>query len=176
MLGSNTLLDIQALNIHEILERTKQLILADSNQQINITRDYDPSTPNVFGDKSQLIQAVLNIAKNAMQALQRSNTQNPCIGFKTRVLRQLTIGSQLHRLVCHVEISDNGPGIPEQLQNTLFLPMVSGRPEGTGLGLSIAQTIINHHQGLIEYDSQQGQTTFSIFIPIETTAKQEHDS
>ena len=166
MLGGHSLPDMRMLNIHEILERVRSLIYAETNGAIVITRDYDPSTPDLEGDKSQLIQAILNIAVNAMQALQLQVVDKPCIRFKTRVLRQFTIGTQRHRLVCHLQITDNGPGIPQELQNTLFLPLVSGRPDGTGLGLSFAQSIINFHQGLIECDSQSGQTTFSIYLPL----------
>ncbi|MCR8923060.1 nitrogen regulation protein NR(II) [Dasania sp. GY-MA-18] len=174
MLGSNTLPKLQAINIHEILEHVKQLIDAETNQQIALLRDYDPSTPDITGDKEQLIQAVLNVARNAMQALQRQSqpTQPPQITFKTRVLRQFTLGSHRHRLVCHVEIIDNGPGIAEPLLSRIFLPMVSGQANGTGLGLSLAQTIINQHKGLIECHSQAGETVFSLYIPIAPTASQ----
>ena len=176
MLGSNALPNLQAINIHEILEHVKQLIDAETNQQITLLRDYDPSTPDITGDKEQLIQAVLNVARNAMQALQRQaitpaepqpdpelqadQKPQPQIIFKTRVLRQFTIGSHRHRLVCHVEIIDNGPGIEEPLLSRIFLPMV------TGLGLSLAQNIINQHKGLIECHSRAGETLFSLYIPI----------
>ena len=173
MLGGHSLPDMHLRNIHEILERVKSLINAETDGDIYIARDYDPSTPDLEGDKSQLIQAVLNIALNAMQALQQSQIQNPSIAFKTRVLRQFTIGNERHRLVCHIQITDNGPGIPEDLQSTLFLPMVSGRPDGTGLGLSIAQSIINFHHGLIECESRPGQTTFSIYLPLGKHPQQE---
>lgn len=168
MLGSNSLLNIAKINIHEILERVKSLIEAETGGKITLKRDYDPSLPELNGDREQLIQAVLNIVRNAMQALQSSNTPAPTITLKTRTLRQLTIGTTRHRLVCHVEISDNGPGICEQLIDTIFLPMVSGRADGTGLGLSISQSIINRHQGLIECRSKPNNTTFSMYIPIET--------
>lgn len=167
MLGSNSLLDLSEVNIHEILERVKSLIDAETSGSINLNRDYDPSLPELCGDKEQLIQAVLNIVRNAMQALQSSNTPQPTITLKTRTLRQLTIGTTRHRLVCHVEISDNGPGISEQLIDTIFLPMVSGRADGTGLGLSISQSIINHHQGLIECKSEPSNTSFSLYIPLD---------
>lgn len=169
MLGSNTLLDIKNINIHEILERVKSLVDAETGGIIDIKRDYDPSTPEIAGDKEQLIQAVLNIARNAMQVLQSNQIENPTITFTTRTLRQFTIGPERYRLVCKVEIIDNGPGIPEELLNTLFLPMVSGRADGTGLGLAISQSIINHHHGLIECNSEEGTTTFTLYIPIEET-------
>ena len=167
MLGSNSLLDRHELNIHEILERVKSLVDAETGGSITLKRDYAPSLPDIYGDKEQLIQAVLNIVRNAMQALQTSKTQQPVITLKTRTLRQLTIGTTRHRLVCHVEISDNGPGICEKITETLFLPMVSGRADGTGLGLSISQSIINRHQGIIECKSDSKNTTFSLYIPLE---------
>ena len=170
MLGSHNLLDLQAVNIHEVLERVRTLVNAETGGQITIKCDYDPSIPDLTGDKERLIQAVLNIVRNAMQAIlgQTDNGETPLITLKTRTLRQFTIGSQRHRLVCRVDISDNGPGIPEDILETLFLPMVSGRADGTGLGLSISQSIINHHQGLIECNSLQGCTTFSLYIPLDT--------
>lgn len=167
MLGSNSLLDLHSVNIHEILERVKSLIDAETGGDVLLKRDYDPSLPELSGDKEQLIQAVLNIVRNAMQALQSSQTEQPTITLKTRTMRQLTIGTTRHRLVCRVEISDNGPGIPEDIFKTIFLPMVSGRADGTGLGLSISQSIINHHKGLVECESEPGQTTFFLYIPLE---------
>lgn len=168
MLGSNTLLDIKELNIHEILERVRSLIEAETSGHIQVKRDYDPSLPEFMGDREQLIQAVLNVVRNAMQALQQdTDNHQPTITLKTRTLRQLTLGTHRHRLVCQVEINDNGPGIPDNIMDTLFLPMVSGRADGTGLGLSIAQSIINHHKGLIECNSQPGNTTFALYIPLE---------
>jgi len=126
-----------------------------------IRRDYDPSIPEFDGDKEQLIQAVLNIVRNAMQALNAANEQTPgTITLKTRTKRQFTIGAIRHRLVCKLDIVDNGPGIPDEIAQTLFLPMVSGRADGTGLGLSISQSIVNFHRGLIECNSEPGCTRF----------------
>ncbi len=167
MLRSNQLLDFQLINIHEVLERVKSLTDIEIGGKIELRRDYDPSIPEFLGDQEQLIQAVLNIVRNAMQALQQSNIPKPTIYLKTRTLRQLTIGSKRHRLVCRLDIIDNGPGIPDDILETIFYPMVSGRAEGTGLGLSISQSIINHHKGLIECGSQPGHTIFSLFIPLE---------
>lgn len=175
MLGSHDLLDLQSLNIHEVLERVRTLVKAETAGSIDLIRDYDPSIPEITGDKERLIQAVLNIVRNAMQAqLSNSSASNnpatdtaPVITLRSRALRQFTIGNLRHRLVCRVEISDNGPGIPEHMLQTIFLPMVSGRADGTGLGLSISQSIINHHNGLIECDSQPGCTTFALYIPLE---------
>lgn len=168
MLGPFQLPNFSAVNIHEVLEHVKQLVLAESGHSLTISTDYDPSIPEVQGDKEQLIQAVLNIARNGLQALQENNTTHPSLTFTTRIQRQLTIGNKKHRLVCRVEISDNGPGIDPQLLSAIFLPMISGRAEGTGLGLSISQSILNQHKGIIQAQSEPGQTVFSLYIPIET--------
>ncbi len=174
MLGPNKLLERHSTNIHEVLERIYSLINVETEQRVLIERDYDPSIPEFLADKEQLIQVVLNITRNAMQALLLNNsgghkeiTQNPTITLKTRTIRQFTIGHTRHRLVLHLSIIDNGPGIPEDIRESLFYPMVSGRAEGTGLGLSIAQSIINQHQGIIECDSNKGRTEFSIYLPLE---------
>jgi two-component system nitrogen regulation sensor histidine kinase GlnL len=164
MLGSNKLPSLAMTNVHEVLERVCQLVEAESQGCITLVRDYDPSIPDVLIDREQMIQAVLNIVRNAMQLrLGR-------ISLRTRALRQFTIGHVRHRLVTKVEIIDNGPGIPAELQETIFFPMVSGRPDGTGLGLAITQNIISQHQGLIECESHPGHTTFSIFLPLEQGA------
>jgi two-component system nitrogen regulation sensor histidine kinase GlnL len=169
MLGPHRAPEKKLTNIHEVLERVRQLIEAESEGYIRIVRDYDPSIPDILGDREQLIQAFLNVARNAQQALrQRINDgADATIILRTRSLRQLTIGTHRHRLVCSVDISDNGPGIPSDLRASIFLPMVSGRAEGTGLGLSIAQSILSHHNGLIECSSEPGNTTFSLHIPLE---------
>jgi len=171
MLGPNKLLERNETNIHEVLERVHSLISVEAEGQLKLRRDYDPSIPEFLADKEQLIQVVLNITRNAMQALlaQPSPEQFPEIILRTRAIRQFTIGHTKHRLVLHMSIVDNGPGIPENIRESLFFPMVSGRAEGTGLGLSIAQSIVNQHQGIIECDSQPGKTHFSIYLPLELT-------
>lgn len=169
MLGPNKAPDRKPLNVHEALERVRQLLEAETRGQIEFIRDYDPSIPGMLGDKEQLIQAVLNIGRNAVEALNgmAEPPQHPVIRLRTRTLRQFTIGTQRYRLVAKVDITDNGPGVPANLLETIFLPMVSGRSDGTGLGLSISQSIINRHNGLIECRSQPGATTFSLYIPLE---------
>lgn len=169
MLGPNKLLERIETNIHEVLERVHSLISVEAHGQLKLRRDYDPSIPEFLADKEQLIQVVLNITRNAMQALvsQQGEHVFPEITLRTRAIRQFTIGHTKHRLVLHLSISDNGPGIPENIRESLFFPMVSGRAEGTGLGLSIAQSIINQHQGIIECDSEPGKTEFSIYLPLE---------
>ncbi|GAB3471171.1 nitrogen regulation protein NR(II) [Azotobacter salinestris] len=171
MLGSNKLPSLAMTNIHEVLERVCSLVMAESEGRIVLVRDYDPSIPELLIDREQMIQAVLNIARNAMQALTgQSDLRLGRIQLRTRTLRQFTIGHVRHRLVCQVEIIDNGPGIPAELQETMFYPMVSGRPDGTGLGLAITQNIISQHQGLIECESHPGHTRFSIYLPLDLGA------
>lgn len=169
LLGSHKIIEHKELNIHEVLEHVVGLVDAETGGRIHFERDYDPSIPNISGDKGQLIQAVLNIVRNAMQALTESAIDAPQIELKTRIFRQFTLGEIRHRLVCAVEIIDTGPGIDPKLVPTIFFPMVSGRAEGTGLGLSIAQSILNQHQGLIECASEPGDTRFTLFIPIGPT-------
>jgi len=171
MLGSNKLPSLAMTNIHEVLERVCSLVDAESQGCITLVRDYDPSLPDVLIDREQMIQAVLNIVRNAMQAITSQNELRlGRITLRSRAMRQFTIGHVRHRLVARVEIIDNGPGIPSELQDTLFYPMVSGRPDGTGLGLAITQNIISQHQGLIECESHAGHTAFSIFLPLEQGA------
>lgn len=173
MLGSNKLPSLTMTNIHEVLEHVASLIEAESQGRLILVRDYDPSIPEVLLDREQVIQAVLNIMRNAMQALAgQTELGLGRLTLRTRTLRQFTIGHVRHRLVTRIEFIDNGPGIPAELQNTLFYPMVSGRPDGTGLGLAITQNIISQHQGLIECESHPGHTAFSIFLPLEQGAHQ----
>ncbi|MEC9483994.1 MAG: nitrogen regulation protein NR(II) [Halomonas sp.] len=166
MLGPNRLASHEALNIHRVLERVRALLEAE-HPGIDYVRDYDPSLPDLHGDEAQLIQAVLNVARNAVQALEEHATPAPQLILRTRARRQFTLGAERHRLVCEVAVVDNGPGIPPDLRETLFFPMVSGRAEGSGLGLSIAQSILHQHQGLIECDSHPGCTEFRLMIPLE---------
>ncbi|HSG60123.1 MAG TPA: nitrogen regulation protein NR(II) [Pseudomonadales bacterium] len=168
MLGPRKPLQRANANIHEVLERVVTLIHVENSQRIQFDRDYDPSIPDIAIDREQMIQAVLNVIRNAMEALQSAAIAAPKIGLKTRVLRQFTIGTERHRLVCCIEITDNGPGIAEDIRESLFMPMISGRPDGTGLGLSITQSILNQHQGLVECDTVEGLTRFSMYLPLET--------
>ena len=158
------------LNVHQVLEHVRQLVLAERPDQVRIIRDYDPSIPELEGDSEQLIQATLNIARNALDALSNLNNgeTTPTLVLKTRTIRHFTIGSHLHRLVCHIAINDNGPGVPPELAESIFFPMVSGRAEGTGLGLALTQSIVSQHAGLLEYTSEPGNTTFSIYLPLES--------
>lgn len=168
MLGPNKALQMASTNIHQVLERVATLIEAESKGSIHLKRDYDPSLPEFSGDAEQLIQAFLNIARNAMEAAFENDASQPAtICFRTRALRQFTIGHHRHRLVCRIDIIDNGPGIPPELLQNIFYPMISGRASGTGLGLSITQSIIGQHRGLVECESEPGRTDFIIFLPLE---------
>lgn len=168
MLGPYRPPNLQPLNIHEITERVFSLIEAETQGQLSLRRDYDPSIPDIMADREQLIQALLNIVRNAMQAIAESGTlRQGRITLRTRTLRQFTIGQVRHRLVCRLQVIDNGPGIPAEIVESIFYPMVSGRAEGTGLGLSITQNIISQHQGLIECESTPGRTVFTLFLPLE---------
>ena len=151
------------LNIHEVLERVRSLVLAEFPLGIRIERDYDASLPDLQGDKEQLIQAVLNIARNATQAL----NGNGEIEFRTRAARQVTLARQRYKLALELQVIDNGPGIPDDLRERIFYPLVSGREGGSGLGLTLSQTFVQHHHGTIECDSRPGRTCFTILLPLE---------
>ena len=155
------------LNIHEVCERVRSLIVAEFPKGLRVERDFDTSIPELRGDREQLIQAVLNIAHNAAQALSdRIQAGDACITFQTRIARQVTFGKQRYRLALELHVIDNGPGIPEAIKDRLFYPLVSGRDGGSGLGLNLAQTFVQQHHGLIECDSEPGRTDFKILIPL----------
>ncbi len=166
MLGPNTLPQKQATNIHQVLERVRSVVLAEIPKGVRIARDYDPSIPELHADSEQLIQAILNIVRNATQAVEQSGN----IILRTRVIRHFNIGQRYHKLVARVDIVDDGPGIPTDLIENIFYPMVTGRAEGTGLGLAIAQSLVNQHGGLIECTSNPGSTTFTLLLPVENGA------
>jgi two-component system nitrogen regulation sensor histidine kinase GlnL len=156
-----------AVNIHEVLERVRSLILAET-PSVRLRRDYDVSLPEIRADAEQLIQAVLNIARNAVQAMNghaNGHGQGEIV-FRTRVARQITLESRRYRLGLRVEIIDNGPGIPEDIREQIFYPLVSGREGGSGLGLAVAQTLVVQNQGTLECESRPGHTVFAIFLPL----------
>jgi two-component system, NtrC family, nitrogen regulation sensor histidine kinase GlnL len=156
-------------NIHEVLERVRSLLLAESPHNIIVQRDYDTSLPELIGDREKLIQAVLNIARNAVQAMQNNGTEQAKVIFRTRSERQVTLARKRYRVAIKLQIIDNGPGIPADIREKIFYPLVSGREGGTGLGLALAQTFITQHHGMIDCDSQPGKTCFTILLPIEST-------
>ncbi len=155
------------VNIHEICERVRSLILAEFPRGLQVERDYDASLPEFRGDREQLIQAVLNIAQNATQALaEQIERGTGRMVMRTRVARQATVGKQRFRLALELHIEDNGPGVPEAIRDRIFHPLVSGRDGGSGLGLTLAQTFVQQHQGTIECDSVPGRTVFKLLIPL----------
>ncbi|TAG26117.1 MAG: PAS domain-containing sensor histidine kinase [Burkholderiales bacterium] len=162
--------EIGDVNIHEVCERVRSLIVAEFPRGLKVVRDYDTSIPDFRGDKEQLIQTLLNIAHNAAQVLSIENGRieqgDARIVFKTRVARQVTLGKRRHRLALELHIQDNGPGIPPEIKDRIFYPLVSGREGGSGLGLTLAQTFVQQHDGLIEVESQPGRTEFIITIPL----------
>jgi two-component system nitrogen regulation sensor histidine kinase GlnL len=162
LLTPHRLPQLSPINIHEVLERVRSLMLAETQQGIRIRRDYDTSLPNLTADKEQLIQVVLNIVRNAAQALQGKGE----ITLRTRVARQITLAKKRYRHAIQVDICDNGPGIPEAIRDRIFSPLVSGREGGSGLGLSLAQTYVSQHRGSIEFTSQPGKTCFTLMLPI----------
>jgi two-component system nitrogen regulation sensor histidine kinase GlnL len=162
LLGPSTLPKQQLVNIHEMLERVRHLVLAEVDSNIKLHRDYDPSIPDLKADPDQLIQAILNIVRNAVEALSGSGN----IYLQTRIQRQFSIGHHRFRLVVSISIIDDGPGIPHEIKDRIFYPLVTSRAKGTGLGLSIAQSLIQKHSGIIECNSNPGHTEFTINIPI----------
>ncbi|MDP7591717.1 MAG: nitrogen regulation protein NR(II) [Litorilituus sp.] len=162
LLGPNQLPQIQSHNIHSVLEKVSQLVSYSSEKNIELQRDYDPSIPNIECDQEKVQQAVLNIMNNAIQAIEEKNT----ITLKTRIASNKTINGQQVKLAAQISIIDDGPGIPVNIQDTLFYPMVSGRSNGTGLGLSISQTLINQHHGKLSCHSRPGHTEFIILLPL----------
>jgi two-component system nitrogen regulation sensor histidine kinase GlnL len=158
---------VSDVNIHEVCERVRSLILAEFPRGLKVRRDYDISIPEFRGDREQLIQAVLNIAHNGAQALHERIAEGDAeIVLRTRILRQVTFGKQRYRLALELHVMDNGPGIPEAIKDRIFFPLVSGREGGSGLGLTLAQTFVQQHHGLIECESEPGRTDFKILIPL----------
>jgi two-component system nitrogen regulation sensor histidine kinase GlnL len=151
-----------ALNIHEVLERVRSVVLAELPEGLQIRRDYDTSLPALIGDKEQLIQVMLNIVRNATQAMQGGGT----IILRTRVANQVTINKRRHRLALMVQIIDDGAGIPPELQDKIFYPLVSGRADGHGLGLTLAQDFVGQHNGMIAFESEPGNTCFTVLLPL----------
>ncbi len=151
-----------ALNIHEVLERVRSVVLAEMPEGLTIQRDYDISLPALVGDKEQLIQVMLNIVRNAAQAMQGKGL----IVMRTRIARQVTLIKRRHRMAVLVQIIDNGPGITPELQDKIFYPLVSGRADGHGLGLTLAQDFVSQHHGTIEFDSEPGRTCFTVLLPL----------
>lgn len=158
---------VSDVNIHEVCERVRSLVLAEYPRGLRVIRDYDTSIPEFRGDRAQLMQAVLNIVQNAAQAMSVLIVQGTaCVTLKTRVVRQTTFGRKRYRLALELHVVDNGPGVPDAIRDKIFYPLVSGRDGGSGLGLTLAQTFVQQHQGLVECESAPGRTAFRILIPL----------
>ncbi|MCH8135165.1 MAG: PAS domain-containing protein [Proteobacteria bacterium] len=156
----------QAVNIHELLEYVIRIIEAESIFSITLSRDYDPGLPQIDLDRDQVIQALLNLVRNAVAALDGQGA----LTLRTRAVSNFTIGNTRHRVIASIEIEDDGPGIPPELQDSVFYPLVTSRVEGTGLGLPTAQELISRHGGLIEFESKPGRTVFFVRLPLKQTA------
>jgi two-component system nitrogen regulation sensor histidine kinase GlnL len=161
LLAPSRMTKLAPVNVHEVLERVRSLILAEHRASLAIRRDYDTSLPELMADHEQLIQIVLNIVRNAVQALQGQGE----ITLRTRIARHVTLAKKSHRMALELKIIDNGPGIPETIREQIFYPLVTSKEEGTGLGLTIAQTYVVHHGGSIDCDSQSGRTCFTVLLP-----------
>ena len=157
----------QLVNVHELLERVYHLLRGEAPEAIAIERDYDPSLPPILADPNHIIQAMLNLGRNAIQSLRGAPDGAPCLTLRTRADANARIGVRPHRLVASIQFEDNGPGVPTEIRDTIFYPLVSGRPDGTGLGLGIAQDLVSRHGGLIEFDSMPGRTSFVMLLPME---------
>jgi len=163
MLGPRRPPELRAINVHEVTERVRALARAEAGTGVTVTRDYDPSIPELVADPDLLIQATLNVVRNAIQAVGEAGT----VALRTRVHRQLTIHHRRHRLVVAIDVHDDGSGVPEELGELLFYPMVTGNAGGSGLGLCIAQYLVNQHGGCVQWTSAPGDTTFSILLPVQ---------
>jgi len=169
MMAPHKQLSLQKINIHEVLEYVCSLIQAEAENPFELTRDYDPSLPEFEADREQLIQALLNVVRNAIQAI----PENGEILIQTRIQYQANIVEKTYNQAMKINIQDNGPGIPAEIEDSVFFPMITGRAEGSGLGLSIAQSLIQKHGGLIEYHRRDEVTEFSILLPLERQYEQD---
>jgi two-component system nitrogen regulation sensor histidine kinase GlnL len=164
LLGPTQKLKISPTNIHELIERVVLLVQSQAPVGVTISRDYDPSLPDLSVDPDQIIQALLNISQNAVEAIGAEGA----VTLRTRALRNYMIGAHRYRVVVSVEIEDDGPGIPVDMEDSIFFPLVTGRDGGTGLGLALAQDLVSRHGGLIEFESEPGRTVFMVRLPLET--------
>ncbi len=158
----------QLINLHELLERVYHLLRSEAAEGVSVERDYDPSLPPLTIDPNHIIQAMLNLGRNALQALSGARRTSPRLVLRTRAAINVSVGSKRHRLVASIQFEDNGPGVLPEIRDTIFYPLVSGRSDGTGLGLGIAQDLVTRHGGLIEFDSAPGKTVFTISLPMDS--------
>jgi two-component system nitrogen regulation sensor histidine kinase GlnL len=167
MLGPGRPPSKQLINVHELLERVYHLLRSEAPEGVVVDRDYDPSLPPLTLDPNHIIQAMLNLGRNAIQALSGGQVQSPRLILRTRAAGNVSVGAHRHRLVASIQFEDNGPGVLPEIRDTIFYPLVSGRSDGTGLGLGIAQDLVSRHGGLIEFDSAPGRTIFVISLPMD---------
>jgi len=153
--------------VHELLERVYHLLRSEAADGVSVVRDYDPSLPPLTVDPNHIIQAMLNLGRNALRALSGGTVRAPRLVLRTRAAINVSVGSRRHRLVASIQFEDNGPGVLPEIRDTIFYPLVSGRSDGTGLGLGIAQDLVSRHGGLIEFDSAPGRTIFTISLPMD---------
>jgi len=158
----------QSINVHELLERVYHLLRSEAPEGVAVDRDYDPSLPALTVDPNHIIQAMLNLGRNALQALSGGAVHAPRLILRTRAASNVSVGARSHRLVASIQFEDNGPGVLPEIRDTIFYPLVSGRADGTGLGLGIAQDLVSRHGGLIEFDSVPGRTIFVISLPMDS--------
>ena len=158
----------QLVNVHELLERVYHLLRSEAPEGVTVDRDYDPSLPALTVDPNHIIQAMLNLGRNAIQALSAGGLRSPRLVLRTRAATNVSVGARRHRLVASIQFEDNGPGVLAEIRDTIFYPLVSGRSDGTGLGLGIAQDLVSRHGGLIEFDSAPGRTIFVISLPMDS--------
>jgi two-component system, NtrC family, nitrogen regulation sensor histidine kinase GlnL len=158
----------QLINVHELLERVYHLLRSEAPEGVTVERDYDPSLPPLTVDPNHIIQAMLNLGRNALQALSGGHVHSPRLILRTRAANNASVGAQPHRLVASIQFEDNGPGVLAEIRDTIFYPLVSGRTDGSGLGLGIAQDLVSRHGGLIEFDSAPGRTIFVISLPMDS--------
>jgi two-component system nitrogen regulation sensor histidine kinase GlnL len=169
MLGPGRPPSKQLINLHELLERVYHLLRSEAPESVAIDRDYDPSLPPLTLDPNHIIQAMLNLGRNAIQALTGAPVDSPRLFLRTRAATNVSVGAHRHRLVASIQFEDNGPGVLNEIRETIFYPLVSGRADGSGLGLGIAQDLVSRHGGLIEFDSAPGRTIFVISLPMDST-------
>jgi two-component system nitrogen regulation sensor histidine kinase GlnL len=162
MVGPNRAPEKKDINVHELCEHVYHLLRGEAKPGVLVDRDYDPSLPSALLDRHQIIQALLNVGRNALQAVNERGR----VVLRTRALSNMSIGATRYKLVASVQVEDNGPGVPESLSASIFYPLVTGRPNGTGLGLAVAQELVTRNGGLIEFESEPGRTVFTLLLPL----------
>ena len=166
VMGSREQLKPKRLNIHEVLEHVVHLVTVNDGPKLRVNRFYDPALPEIEVDKEQMIQAILNIVGNAIEAQEGKDVA--VIGLVTKFERFVTINQVMYRQALKIQVWDEGPGVPADLREVIFDPLITSRPEGTGLGLSITQEIAQRHKGVVQLEEFDGKTCFSVYLPYQT--------